>query len=87
MKKRIVSTLLLVAMLVAAVPLAAISALAADVEPQAAPREFVEADYNALYKQEGLFFSMDFFKTNRYWNPNGDTLIKFPVGPDRKSVV
>ena len=67
MKKRLLSILLLVAMLVTAVPLAAISVLAADVEPQAAGREFTEEDYNALYKQEGLLFWQDFFRLNSYW--------------------
>ncbi|MBO7292767.1 MAG: hypothetical protein J6V07_02400, partial [Clostridia bacterium] len=28
-------------------------------------------DYDALYVQDGLRFAVDFFKTNRYWNPEG----------------
>ena len=66
MKKRIISLLLLVAMLVTAVPLAAVAVLAADTEPQATP-EFTEEDYNALYKQEGLLFWQDFFRLNSHW--------------------
>ena len=68
MKKRLLSFLLLVAMLVTAVPLTAIAVLAADVEPQAAGREFTEEDYNALYKQDGLIFAFDVMTTNSYWN-------------------
>ena len=42
---------------------------------------YTAAEYDALYVQDGLVFAMDFFKTNRYWNPTGEALVKFPVGP------
>ena len=67
MKKRLLSLLLLVAMLVTAVPLAALAVFAADPMPQAAP-EFTEEDYNALYKQEGLIYAFDVMVTNAHWN-------------------
>ena len=69
MKTRVISTLLLLAMLVTAVPLAAFSVLAADLEAGEAPAgvEYTEADYNALYKQEGLIFAFDIMQANSHW--------------------
>ena len=61
MKKRILSMLLLVAMVVTALPLMALTVLATGT-PAEEPT-FTENDYNGLYVQDGLFFAADFFKT------------------------
>ncbi len=66
MKKRILSMLLLVAMVVTALPLVALPAVAA--EGATEDVLYTEEDYDALYVKDGLFFSMDFFSTNEYWN-------------------
>ena len=67
MKKRILAMLLLVVMLVSALPLAVLPTLAVEEED----KTYEEKDYNALYVQDGLAFAADFFRTNRYWNPDG----------------
>ena len=73
MKKRLLSLLLLVAMLVTAVPLAAVAALATEPTPRAAEPEWTEEDYNALYTaQEAALISLDFFKSNSYWGGSVD---------------
>ena len=81
MKKRLLSLLLLVAMLVTAVPLAAIAVLAADVQPQAEAPSFTEEDYNALYVQDNLVYALDFFSLNEYWADARGEHPDFPVGP------
>ena len=70
MKKRILSMLLLVAMLVTALPLSVLPLLAAEKTAPTAP-EYKEADYNALYVLTGLQYATDFFKTNEWWNTEG----------------
>ena len=66
MKKRILSMLLLVVMLVTALPLTVLTALAAEEEVTPV---FTEEAYNALYAaQDAALVSLDFFKTNEYWN-------------------
>ena len=60
MKKRILSVLLAVIMLVSAVPMVLPTFAATEAE-------FTEADYNALYVQDKLVFAADFFRTNAYW--------------------
>ena len=67
MKKRVLSMLLLVVMVVTALPLTVLTALAAEEE-----KTYTEADYNALYVDTGLTFAADFYKTNKYWN-DGET--------------
>ncbi|MBR7095833.1 MAG: hypothetical protein IKC73_06410, partial [Clostridia bacterium] len=61
MKKRILSMLLLVAMVVTALPLFALTVLATGT--QAEEPTFTEDDYNGLYVEDGLFFAADFFNT------------------------
>ena len=69
MKKRILSLLLLVAMVVTALPLVVLPTTAATA---ATEPEWTEEDYDALYTaQEAALISLDFFKTNSYW---GETL-------------
>ena len=63
MKKRILSLLLLVVMLVTALPLSVLPSLASTEEE----KTFEEADYNALYVQDGLTVALDYFTTNTYW--------------------
>ena len=64
MKKRILSLLLLVAMVVTALPMVVLPTTAAT----AAEPEWTEEDYNALYTaQDAALISMDFFKSNSYW--------------------
>ena len=60
MKKRVLSVLLAVIMLVSALPM---------VLPTFAATEnvFTEADYKALYVQDKLILGVDFFSTNEYW--------------------
>ena len=79
MKNRLLSLLLLVAMLVTAVPLAAVAVLAADTELQADAPEFTEEDYNALYKQDGLLFWQDFFRLNSHWGTAAPTMPDAPA--------
>ncbi len=67
MKKRILSLLLLLCMAVTALPLVAFPAMAAEEE-----KVYKEADYNALYVQDGLLFAMDLYKNNPFWNPTGE---------------
>ncbi|MBO7169633.1 MAG: hypothetical protein J6W28_00470, partial [Clostridia bacterium] len=62
MKKRILSFCLLLAMVVTALPLAAMSVFAAS-----GRASYEEEDYNTLYVQKGLVFAADFFDTNEYW--------------------
>ncbi|MBO7293117.1 MAG: hypothetical protein J6V07_04205, partial [Clostridia bacterium] len=62
MKKRILSMLMLVVMVVTALPLMALTVFAETTEP-----EFDAEDYNALYVQEGLVYALDFFVTNEHW--------------------
>ncbi len=65
MKKRILSMLLLVAMIVTALPLVAISAFATQPAPE--EPDFTAEDYNALYVQDDLVYAIDFFSTNAFW--------------------
>jgi hypothetical protein len=67
-------------MLVMALPLSVLPSLAAAEE-----KTFEEADYNALYVQDGLAFAADFFRTNQYWNPDGATDYTVPVAPIRRT--
>ncbi len=60
MKKKILSLLLLVALVVTAMPLIALPSLAAAANP-------VLEDYNALYVQEGYQYGIDFFPLNEHW--------------------
>ena len=71
MKKRVLSVLLAVIMLVSAVPMVLPTFAATE-------NEFTEADYNALYVQNGLEMGADFFRTNQYW---GGAVVQPPVGP------
>jgi len=75
MKTRLISFLLLLALVVTAMPLVS---FAAENEETAVMEE---ADYNALYVQDGLLLSIDFFKLNEYWNPDADYGSELPLGP------
>ena len=66
MKKRILSMLMLVVMVVTALPLMALTVFATT--------EFDADDYNALYVQEGLVWAVDFFDTNANWGGEAETL-------------
>ena len=76
MKNRIISLVLLVAMVITALPLVAFPVIAAE----APEKTYTAEEYDALYVQDGLVFAMDFFKTNSYWNVDG-TAFSVPVGP------
>ena len=69
MKKRILSILLLAAMLITALPLFAFTAFAE--ETAAIKRTYEAEDYNALYVKEGLVYAADWFKTNEHWGEVG----------------
>ena len=74
MKKRILSLLLLVAMVVTAMPIVVLPTTAAATTP-----EWTEEDYDALYAaQEAALISLDFFKSNSYW---GEEII-LPESPE-----
>ena len=76
MKKRLLSLLLLVAMVVTALPLVILPASATASEPS-----FTEEDYNALYKQEGLVYAFDVFTLNEHWAEARGEHPAFPVAP------
>ena len=69
MKKRVLSLVLAVLMLVVALPLMALPAMASETPTPT----YEAADYNALYVQSGLVFGFDFFTTNSHWGGEGYT--------------
>ena len=75
MKKRLLSMLLLVAMIVTALPLVAFPITATETE-----KEWTEEDYNAFYVTDGALMIADFFTLNEYW---GGTMT-FPTWGFRK---
>ena len=76
MKRLLSLSLAVLLALSALVPLAAIA-----VEDDGVTYPSIsEKDYNALYVQDGLVFQVDFYKTNPYWNVNGDAYA-MPVSP------
>ena len=75
MKKRLISLLLLFTLVLSAMPLGVVS-FASSAEANA---EMTEADYNALYVQDNIAYSLDFFKMNEYWSPNGHSY-EIPIG-------
>ncbi len=84
MKKRVLSMLLLVAMVMTAVPLFAFTALAEDASAGEAEKpSFSAEDYNALYVQDGLVDAYDFFILNKYWagTPEADAALRSPTAP------
>ena len=80
MKKRLLSLLLLVAMIVTALPLMALPAIAAET----GEKEYTAEDYNALYVQDDLVFAMDFFRTNSNWD---GTTTSYTNGDDLKAAM
>ena len=64
MKKRILSMLLLVAMVVTALPLMVLPTLAAEEQEE---KIYTEADYNNIYVLSGMVAGVDFYSTNQYW--------------------
>ena len=79
MKKRILSLLILAAMIVTALPLSVLPVLAADGTVGADEPVWEEADYDALYTaQDASLISLDFFTSNSYWGE----AIDIPVAPE-----
>ena len=76
MKKRLLSLLLLVAMIVTALPLVAFPITAAETE-----KEWTEEDYNAFFVKDGALFLSDFYTLNEYWGEE----IEFPEAPTKQS--
>ena len=69
MKKRILSMLLLVAMVVTALPIVALPAIAVE----SGEKNYSAEDYNALYVQEDLVYALDFFASNSHWSDTSVT--------------
>ena len=80
MKKRILSMLLLVAMIVTALPLTVLPALAAEKSAPAAP-VYNEDDYNALYVNDGLILAFDVMALNEYWGEAVNARAEYPTSP------
>ncbi len=80
MKKRLLSMLLLVAMVVTAIPLVALPAVAAEAETE--EKEYTAAQYNDLYVKTGLIYAVDFFGLNSYWKTEYTSI---PVGPSENT--
>ena len=83
MKKRILSMLLLVVMLVTALPLSVIPSLAVEDEEETQivfDREEYDA-YNALYVQNGLTQAFDVMSLNSYWGEDVNARAEFPKDP------
>ena len=74
MKKRVLSLLLMLVMLVSAVPMLVFPASAADTE--------ANYDYSSLYVTDGATLMVDFFKTNEIWLAEGaKETTAFPTSP------
>lgn len=74
MKKRLISMLLLLVMLVSAVPMLAFSVAAEE-----AAEEEVVYDYNSLYADlDKMMYFIDFFKLNDFW---GEEAPEMPLAP------
>jgi len=81
MKTRLIPFLLLLALIVTAIPL---FSFAAESEGDTTPavNTMTEADYNALYVQDGLVTAFDVMVLNQYWNqPIDGKGVSFPVSP------
>ncbi len=72
MKKRVLSLLMAVIMLVAALPLAVLPVLAAG--PVYKGDIYTAEDYNALYVEDGRLMMIDFYTLNPLWDPEGTKL-------------
>lgn len=70
MKNRIISLVLLVAMVITALPLVAFPVIAAE----ETEKTFTAEEYDDLYVKNGLIFAMDFFSTNSLWGGSAVTL-------------
>lgn len=81
MKKRVLSLLLMLAMVLTALPVVALPVFAAEPEEE---EEVVEFNYDKLYYTKGLVFAIDFFKSNEFWDPEGDDFVQ-PVNPVENS--
>ncbi|MBE6695100.1 MAG: hypothetical protein E7587_01465 [Ruminococcaceae bacterium] len=83
MKKRLISLLLLFALLVTAMPVGVLSFVSSAEENT----EMTADEYNALYVLDNIAYSIDFFKLNEYWSPDGHSY-EIPIGPsDNKNYV
>ncbi len=80
MKKRVLSLLLMLAMVLTALPAVALPVFAAETDGN----EPVEFNYDSLYYTEGLIFAIDFFKSNEFWDPEGDDFVQ-PANPSENS--
>ena len=75
MKRRLISFLLLIALVVTAMPLVA---FAAEGEGSTTST-MTEAEYNALYVQDGLYIAFDAMPLNTYWGETADQRAVFPA--------
>ena len=80
MKKRILSMLLLVAMIVTALPLTVLPILASEKSAPAAP-VYNEDDYNAFYVNNGLILGFDVMALNTYWGEAVNARAEYPESP------
>ncbi len=76
MKKRVLSLLLAIVMVVTALPLLIFTAMAEEPEAVQYPATSKE-EYNDLYVKEGLTFAVDYFFANKHWNEEAP----MPVSP------
>ena len=83
MKKRILSMLLLVVMLVTALPLSVLPSLAVEGEEEA-QNKFSQEEYDAyneLYVKNGLILAFDVMSLNSYWGEAVNARAEFPESP------
>ena len=70
MKTRLISFLLLLVLIVTSIPMSALSFVSFAEESEGentTSMEMTEEQYNALYVQDGLIYSLDFYKLNEHW--------------------
>ena len=81
MKKRVLSLLLLLAMVVTALPVFALPVFADEPEDEE-PAVF---NYDSLYSTTGLIYAIDFYKSNEFWDPEGDDFVQPPSPIDNSA--
>lgn len=89
MKKRILSFLLLLAMVLTALPAFALPALAGGETGTGTTegRMYEAGDYNALYVSEGLLWGYDFYQLNLYWKSTIPTEVSTATFQDYHSLI